>query len=395
VKIALPNVIAEVVRDGQSSPAELAKLKPIALEYQQALVTGTQAEIAKSLLTRVMEIVGKERVKNAMKLLADKQAKKTAEQRQEQAAAAQPPGAAGLSALPPPTPDAAAQAAVAAHAVATLAAQQRLAAEAGGAVEAGAKRGRSEQPEARAAALAPPADGEAAAKRARKEVAFVDVASGLVADVNLDEEQARLLAPRPMGTSGTRAHPRAHVVLPSAPGGVESAEVRLARLARCVGETLIVEGLLARDASGVATVADAPVVELVDDGLRQYMRRLVCCVCDVSQRRRETAAALSGLERSDGVGGDSGALVAAGRPGAAAASVTLKERVQLKDALLFLETDRRTSKSPLLLWWRAVGTVRNRYPRQGRRTSAAEAHGWSGAAADAPTLSSAVPMESS
>ncbi|KAJ1626438.1 hypothetical protein T492DRAFT_208143 [Pavlovales sp. CCMP2436] len=143
-----------------------------------------------------------------------------------------------------------------------------------------------------------------------------------------------------MGTSGTRAHPRAHVVLPSAPGGVESAEVRLARLARCVGETLIVEGLLARDASGVATVADAPVVELVDDGLRQYMRRLVCCVCDVSQRRRETAAALSGLERSDGVGGDSGALVAAGRPGAAAASVTLKERVQLKDALLFLETDR-------------------------------------------------------
>lgn len=235
---------------------------------------------------------------------------------------------------------------------------------------------------------APRDDGlEAAAavvgdKRGRRSSVEPGGADGsLVADVNLEDEQAQLLAPRTRVMAGTRSHvSAAHAAAPApalggvtgATGGGEHVLPRPApHLASWLGSALQAEGLRpgARGAeiSGAVGAQLTELIELLDGGLRQHMRQLLCGMCDASQRRRETAAAQAGLVRSDApAGGVASALAvtaASGGPPDGASSVRLKERVQLKDALYHLETERRTSKSPLLVWWRAVGSVRNRFPR--------------------------------
>lgn len=76
-KIALPHVIAVVIRDGHSTQDELAQINPIAVEYQAAFKAGTQNEVAKPLLARLMVVVGKERLRSALahlKTVAESQA---------------------------------------------------------------------------------------------------------------------------------------------------------------------------------------------------------------------------------------------------------------------------------------------------------------------------------
>lgn len=221
----------------------------------------------------------------------------------------------------------------------------------------------------------------AAGKRGRKAVADsggAEGAGGLLADVNLDDEQARLLAPRPPAAYGTRSKAATGACAVAAPaGGVQAGgsaeagaahEPQTADLSRWLGAVLQAEGLLPRAepaAPGVHLAQLAELADVLDGGLRQHMRRLLCGMCDASQRRRESAATQAGLVRSDApTGAGAGALAPAMGAGSGAASVTLKERVQLRDALHHLESERRTSKSAVLLWWRAVGSVRNRFPRE-------------------------------
>jgi hypothetical protein len=236
-----------------------------------------------------------------------------------------------------------------------------------------AKRARADEASALVAAAPPtPPEGtatRAGQKRARAADAAVDSGGGLLADVNLDDEQARLLAPRPAHATRSRQLPPA---APAAAAAEESAGARGARLARWLGGTLAADGL--GPADGPAHIAE--LVELLDGALRQRMRQLLCGVCDASQRRRETAASEAGLVRNNApqpppgggtalvpAGGGDSALVGTASRLTGAASVTLRERVQIRDALHFLESERRSSKSPVLAWWRAVGSARSRFPR--------------------------------
>lgn len=264
-----------------------------------------------------------------------------------------------------------------------------------------AKRARPDEPAQASALVATPAPqaGAGAAssaaagatgKRSRKAASGADAGGGaeapapsgsLLADVNLDDEQARLLAPRPAAAYGTRSSQRAAassaLALPAstaqaggAPGGPSApAEERgAAVLGKWLGGVLQAEGLLpgrGPDASAASTPELAELAEVLEGGLRQHMRHLLCGMCDASQRRRETEATQAGLVRSDApTGAQANALAPAVPAASGSVSAALKERVQLKDALYFLEAERRTSKSPILLWWRAVGSVRNRFPRQ-------------------------------
>lgn len=140
--------------------------------------------------------------------------------------------------------------------------------------------------------------------------------------------------------------------------------------------------------------AGSALLELLDEALAERIRRALCGICDASQRRRETAAAEAQLERDPpsaepprpaapppGARVGPGALVPAGdargmRDAHAlqAASVTLKERVMLRDALHHLESQHRANKSPLVLWYR---TAAKRMPA--RRASARAEPGGQGA----------------
>lgn len=102
VKIALPHVIAVVIRDGHASPEEVAHIRPIAVEYQAAIAAGTCEAVAKPLLERLMAVVGKERVKSALRQLNQSQmAKNAAAAASPQAAGAGPSEPGTLAPAPP------------------------------------------------------------------------------------------------------------------------------------------------------------------------------------------------------------------------------------------------------------------------------------------------------
>lgn len=101
-KITVADVIGVVLRDGKASQEEVALIRPIALEYQAAFLAGTTDTVAKSLLERLMGIVGKERVKNALRHLNQQQVAANA----AAAAAAQQPADGAASAAGPMAPPA-------------------------------------------------------------------------------------------------------------------------------------------------------------------------------------------------------------------------------------------------------------------------------------------------
>lgn len=122
-KVAFPHVLACVLRDGQCTRDQALQMKPLALEYHAASQAGTASEVAKDLLKRLIMLVGKPRVQNAMMALKDAQAKQAAAAAASSAATlqahaasqpqqtAQPPPPAQPQPQPPPQlpPEAAAQ----------------------------------------------------------------------------------------------------------------------------------------------------------------------------------------------------------------------------------------------------------------------------------------------
>lgn len=64
-KVTIADVIAVLVRDGKGPPDDIARIRPIALDYQAAFAAGTTDAATASLLERLLAAVGEERLQNA------------------------------------------------------------------------------------------------------------------------------------------------------------------------------------------------------------------------------------------------------------------------------------------------------------------------------------------